>query len=208
MTRLGRLFVATACLATAFTAVPAHAAPRCRLVVDAAGDVRPVADDSLDIVSADLGASASDLTAVIRLHGWVDPDLAATGGRAWFVLFQVAGDSTGETQFLQALVTPTGTSFRYGSYDADGFHGRGAGTGHVDAARAEVHVTVPVRGALGRGRRLVHVAAQTTLWTGLHADVAGTVVHQGVTQPGGPADEAGGAGVYQLGTRTCVVPGH
>lgn len=113
--------VAVAVLAALATTTPAYAAkkkarpkpppPICNLIKDDAGDAgfmgqtnAQVYDPSLDIVSFDIGVSATMLTAVIRVKDLTKTSQASPTGRAW----SIAMSNGTATMGLAAFLSPVG----------------------------------------------------------------------------------------------------
>ena len=166
--------------------------PVCNLVTDPAGDANgtgtgvnsPASDQDLDLLGADIATNATTLTAVVRLSALDASDSTAPGGREYQVVFTVAGT----VYSVDAVLAPTGNS-----WDA------GKGTGIVDAAHKQVHVSVPLS-ALG-----IKVTRKTVFSTiGARSYRVGG--SDGLVL--GKADAADSASSYTAGRPSCVKVGH
>jgi hypothetical protein len=202
----------------------AAAKPVCNLIQDPTGDATynnvPGAPGD-DIVSADIASDGVTITGVLRLAGLSCPDPQAPLGRNYTVLFTAPG--SGDLLYLSARTYPQGTKFLYGYQAADptsGVHTNyslGDATGVVDTAKAEVHVSVPVKAFVDGAKAKLAKGAKLA---GLQATVD-RIVGQGfvpsqVLVPGTPRAPIGGVllpfdtasgGSYILGTPSCVAIG-
>lgn len=200
------------------------AKPVCNVIADAKGDATynnvPGADGD-DIVSADLATDATTVTGVVRVAGLSSPDPQAPLGRNYTVLF--TAPKSADILFMSARTYPQGTKFVYGYQAVDPTNGintnyaLGDATGAVDAAKGEIHISVPIKGYVDGAKAKL---APGTKLGGLSATVD-RVVGQGVVPsqspaPGAPRVPLGGfllpfddaaGGSYVMGTPSCVAVG-
>ena len=183
-------------------AAVAKVAPKvpCRILVDAAGDSE--AGPPLDIVSADLGTSATHVTAVLRVPALARANPEAVTGQSWYVEWAV-GSSV--PLFLGVRITPTSETFQYGHREGSTYRQAGVATGFVDMDRDEVRITAPfsvfaAQVKMGKGTRLSRVSANTYWFVGADTGDVGAGNHQ-------PGDTATTAAVHVAGTPTCVPVG-
>ena len=190
----------------------------CNIVQDDTGDAVLVAapgNDSDDIVSADLASDGKLLTAVVRTAGYTNPDPEAPLGRHYLVQFDAKGADT--TLFLSARTYPQGTQFFYGysgvNVVVNTSYTQGAAQGFIDAAKHEVHITVPVSVFKDHGAKFLKGSKVTPTVTVYRMAGQGVVP----SQQAGPVwlplgglseafDDATGKS-YVVGTKSCVTPG-
>jgi hypothetical protein len=207
-------------------ATGAKVKPVCHLITDPKGDstLSPTGgggvpgDATSDVVSADIASNAKTLTAVIRLAGLQNPDPESPLGMAYYVDFTAPGDST--LYFLTARLYPTGNHFFFGYEGSDPIlplntlYAVTEGTGVVDTAKGEVHISVPLS-AIAKTVKL----AKGEVLSGLTA-TSYRIFGQGVvpSQNVGPArapvgglseqmDTAVSRSTYTLGQASCVKVG-
>jgi hypothetical protein len=201
--RIAPLAVVAALLVTA---APAHAAkprpkpPICNLITDPAGDAgilndtggETLRDPSLDIVSADLGVSATMLTAVIRLKELPKEDQKAPLGRTWSFAFTTNNVRVGMSAYTSQQAGDRFTN---------------AAGGVVDWANKQIRFHVKLadepkanlkKGALLKGFYLTSnavVALDPTLGLGY------------AITPSGAADTVSSEKTFTVGAASCVKVG-
>ncbi len=205
--RIGLLALAVA-LVGAIPGAPARAAT-CNQVTDRAGDARDMAgaNDSLDILSADVGSDAKTVTAVIRVKKLLETSPTAPQTRNYYLMFSTNKPSA--RMFLTAQIYQGGVA-RYGwgtigpvdplgvltLYD-DGFGVLHRATGFLDVAKNEIHVSALVselsaKGGVAPGAKLAKLEAATFYQLGFfifESDAAESKVD------------------YVAGSPSCVTPG-
>ena len=200
------------------TTAQAAAKPLCQAVKDAAGDAALEAvpgNANDDILSADLASDGKLLTAVVRMGGVDTADPEAPLGRHYLVQLDAKGGDT--TLFLSARTYPTGTQFLYGYSGTNVVlstsYVMGQAKGFIDAAKKEVHITVPVSVFASHGAKFLKGTKVTPTITVYRMMGQGVVPSQQVRPAyvplGGVSeafDNASGKS-YVVGTRTCVTPG-
>jgi hypothetical protein len=164
--------------------------PVCHLVSDPSGDATGTGtaatapnDANLDIVGADIATNAKTLTAVVRLRALAMSDSASPTGREYQVVYNV-GTTTG---FVDAVISPTGTSFAGGK-----------GKGVVDLKKKEVRISVPLSALqvpIPRTGKLTSIGARTYRVVGSDQIALGN------------ADKADSASTYSVGWPSCVKVG-
>jgi hypothetical protein len=124
--------------------------PTCNLVVDAADDASwpGGAPASLDIVSGDIASDGKDITAVIRVKKYTDPDTSAGVGRKWVMTFKAPGQPV--PLYLMAINDPVllAPTYDFGTVRTDlvgqrTFQRGGGAKGTLDAARNEIRIHLP-----------------------------------------------------------------
>lgn len=206
------------------SAAPAKVAPVCNLVQDAKGDAKynnvPGAAGD-DIVTADLANDATTITGVVRLAGLSANDPQAPLGRNYSVLFTVAGNA--DLLFMSARTYPQGPKFVFGYQAQDPDTGvntnfaLGDATGVVDLAKAEVRISVPIKGYVDGAKAKLAPGAKLAGLTASVDRIGGQgFVPSQVLVPGTPRAPLGGfllpfdtatGGKYVMGTPSCVVVG-
>lgn len=191
----------------------------CNIVQDETGDAVLVAvpgNDSDDIVSADLASDGKTLTAVVRTAGYTNPDPEAPLGRHYLVELDAKGADT--TLFLSARTYPQGTKFFYGysgvNVVVNTSYTQGEAQGFVDAAKHEVHISVPVSVFKDHGAKFLKGTKVTPTKVTVYRMLGQGVVPSQQVGPvwaplGGLSegfDEASGKS-YVVGTKSCVTPG-
>ena len=205
--RFGLLAVAVAVVA-AIPGAPAQAAV-CNQVTDRDGDAQDVAgaNDSLDIVSADLGSDATTVTAVIRVKALLETSPTTPQTRNYYMLFST--NSPSARMFLTVSIYQEGVArYAWGTigpvdplnlltlYD-DGFGVLHPATGFLDVEKNEIHVSALVsdlsaKGGVAPGSKLAKLEAATFYSLGFfifEADIAESKVD------------------YVAGSPSCVTPG-
>lgn len=179
--------------------MPATAAakPVCDLLVGAPGQATEGPngtslpnDPYLNILSADIATNATELTVVFRLSALptsATGDPYSPAGRQYEFVFHVG------TSFaaVDAVLSPIGNQFAGGT-----------GTGVVDTATAQLHVTVPLASLpvkIQPGTALTGLVATSSRWVG-NSDTLGIDL--------GLADKVTSARTYIAGTPSCVPVGH
>lgn len=215
-------------------ATPAGAAPRCKLLVDPAGDtgVQDTVVDGfgadVDVVSADVATSRTHLTAVVRVRGMRSSDPAQDQqGRQYHFYFSVSAlknfslqgrPGVGAALYGHAEGWTSGDEERHDSqYSETRFT---AAT--ITVAGNEVRLTVPLAvlrryaGPLAEGTKLYDFAAYTSRSVG---DYPGGPVPSEIPTPAGDAEPVVHPGnawdvadgqrnaVYRVGERSCVKAG-
>jgi hypothetical protein len=212
------------CAGIASAAPKAPAKPVCNLMPDAKGDaayaVVPGADGD-DILSADLATDATTITGVVRVAALATPDPQAPLGRNFTVLF--TAPKSADLLFMSARTYPQGAKFVYGYQAVDPTNGvntnyaLGDATGVIDTAKAEVHISVPIKGFVDGAKAKLAPGAKLAGLTATIDRIAGQgFVPSQVFVPGTPRAPVGGfllpfddaAGApYVMGTPSCVVVG-
>jgi len=223
--KLVRLVVVVALAATAFISFPAGAKPpTCQLVTDDVDDVdrrtpsrlvspppQLVPEPAVDIVSADIAADASRVTAVVRVR-----KLAATSrsyspsGLQWSFDFRVGGAAF---SFL-AQADPAGKVVYQASYqdgDFDYIYPAGM-TGVLDLVNSEVRITAPVgllasQATFTRGTKLTGLSATTGRFFAVPNQTGMPGLSNHLVQLSLPSDDAASMRTYVVGTRSCVALG-
>lgn len=194
--------------AGAASAKPAPA-PSCNLLVDDKGDAKFLGvapnDPNLDIVSADLASDAKTVTAVLRLASFAPTDPQSPLGRGYYVLFSAVGSAF--PIYFNMQITPDVTRFAWGDLEtlATGsgrYVKKGDATGVIDAAKAEIRISVPVAevktlGKVAPGSKLSSITASATA-------VLGTSATGGLVST---VDSGTSSKTYVAGSRSCVKPG-
>ena len=186
---------------------PKPVKPVCNLLTDDAGDASflpGVADDNLDILSADVATSAKTLTVELRLKSYSATDTNAPFGRNYYVLFSAPGQPN--PIFLSYSVGPLASSASYGDLEP----GAGAssytpkGTATVAVAGTNITLSAPIAdlsslAAIKPGTKLTDLNANATVLVGVPDNPA-------VGTPGVvfSADTATGGKSYIAGTPSCV----
>jgi hypothetical protein len=190
-------------------AAMAKPAPSCNLMLDDKGDAQFLGaapnDANLDIVSADIASDAKTVTAVLRLAAFSEVDPQSPLGRGYYVLFNAAGSEF--PIYFNMQITPDVTSFRWGDLETlatgnGSYVKKGDATGVIDAAKGEIHISVPVSDVksiakVAPGAKLSNVAANATA-------VLGTSVSGGLVST---VDDATSSKPYIAGSPSCVKPG-
>jgi hypothetical protein len=151
-----RAVVPATVVAAALLAAPGSATPTCTFATDPRGDAgRPVVgdsaargpnDDGVDLTELTLGSDRSQLAVAIRLAASTSPLDGADGDRRSFlVAFRARGAR--DAAYLEATVANGTWSYTFGAVRGYGtgqerHEPLGAATGRVDAARAEVRISV------------------------------------------------------------------
>lgn len=197
--------------AGAATAAPkaAPTKPSCNLLVDDVGDAQLLGvapnDPNLDIVTGDLASNAKIVTAVLRVASFAAVDPQSPLGRGYYVLFTAPGLDF--PIYFNMQITPDVTRFAWGDLEklATGsgrYVKKGAATGIIDAAKGEIHISVPVAdlkavAKVSPGTKLTDINASATavLGTSATGGLVFTVDTANATKP------------YIAGSRSCVTPG-
>jgi hypothetical protein len=205
---------AAAILVVAGLVGTAHAAdakkikPTCHLVTDATDDAKNSANannPSLDITSADIVTSKTQLTAVIRVAKLTTGfDSLAPAGRMWQIQMAVPGANAGQ-------VVAGVSDGPFGARDLDGLGGKV----RLDAATNSIYITESLS-ALASAFH-AHIVYGKTRITQFFATSAAMVQEPDVAHltmlnlPGGGNDTAPTAGVspstYLAGTPSCLKVG-
>lgn len=194
----------------------------CNLITDPTGDAsynNAPGSGGDDLTGGDVASDGKVVTAVIRVASLTVPDPQWLPGRNYVLYFATKGSAN--TLFLAARTYPQGTQFSYGYQAPDPTSGintnykLGDGTGTVDTAKNEVHITAPLSAfsaaqvKLTPGTKLIGLDAQTQRIAGQglvpSQSVAGTRVPIGglLLQ----FDDAAGAKPYVIGQPSCVKAG-
>jgi hypothetical protein len=222
-------FILATLLTTSALAVGgAHAAapkPTCKVISDVAGDVSvetpgtsAPADDSDDLLWADVASNAKSITAVLHMKGLAYPDPNWLFGRSYSVNFQLKGNDFDEL-FLTARTFPEGVQYHLGHratlpplgsssnvYDA-------VVTGSIDTAKGEIRITAPMSelaklGKAPKGAPLKGLNATVERLAG--QGVVGSQTVNGNRIPLGgfryAADASDKSKPYALGTPSCLKP--
>lgn len=205
--RVGLLALAVAAVGT--IPVASAQAAACNQVTDRDGDASDVAgtNESLDIVSADLGSDATTVTAVIRVKTLLETSPTTPQTRNYYLLFSTNKPSA--RMFLNVTMYQGGVA-RYGwgtigpvdplglltLYD-DGFGVVHQATGFLDVEKNEIHVSALVsdlsaKGGVAPGAKLSKLEAATFYQLGFFIF---------------EADNALSAADYVAGSPSCVTPG-
>jgi hypothetical protein len=182
--------------------------PPCRILTDPSGDeaYAPTHLPSLDIVSADLSSNATTLTGVVRVNKYDNAN--ELGYRNYYLIFNVpyshkvvfldAAERIGDTaepyyNFRFGLVQgSSGTTDDYRDQFDPGV------VGSVDAAKGEIHMSVPLSVLAKLG---VTIKPKAPL-TNIHAE---TVVVRGIFSK--DIDVATTSRSYRASSPSCVKPG-
>lgn len=212
--RARAVLVAAALLSTAVTGLASEASaakakpkPICNNVTDVAGDVAaygdtgPTPDDTLDLLSADIGANTRGVTAVIRVKKLAVP--APTSPVATVYELRLSHKKSGDVFSLFANVTAAAVSYGVGVVDEgatpESVTSTGTAKGVFDVAKSQIRITVPYS-ALGGAK------------SGIMASIGTVAIKRGVPTrfEGRYADSTvfGGSGGRSqiLGAATCVKP--
>ena len=153
-----RTLVALAVLSTAaaLTVGGAQAAPKvsCHIMGDTAGDaavqtIPAPANDSDDLLWADIAANAKSLTVVLHLKSLAYPDPQWAPGRAYSVNFSLKGSSADDI-FLAARTFPQGMQYHLGHRETLPPLGSSSNIydlaipGSIDTAKGEIRMTAPL----------------------------------------------------------------
>ena len=195
-----------AVLAALVAASPATAAvkkpkPVCNLLTDATGDAGIAAnaggettyDPSLDIVSADIGVSGSQLTFLIRIKDLTETSTKSPTGRTWSVAFTNGTPSVG----LSAFHSPVfGESFS-------------SKKGVVDFARDQVRITIDLKDVayakIKKGSVLRGFYVTTNVVVALDPDHG--MGHSFAPLSGATDELLGGKAAFVVGSPSCVKVG-
>ena len=210
MRRLPALGLALAVVASLGAGTAAAAKPKvpCNNVTDVAGDVAAYGDtgstpdDALDLLSADIGANARGVTAVIRVKKLAVP--APTSPLSTVYELRLSHQKSGDTYSLYAIVSASGTTYGVGVVDEtaaalEPVTSSGSAKGTVDLAKNEIRITAPYS-ALGGAKK------------GIKASIGTVAIKRSVPTrfEGRYADSTvfGGSGGKSqiLGATTCVKP--
>lgn len=206
-------------------AVPAAAAPVCRVVPDVRGDAgyHPLGalSDAPDVpgtpgddlLSADVASDGRHLTVMWRMGQVRVPDTAAPMGRSYLLVFDVRDRGS---WWVAARTYATGTQYFYGDFsEAIPVHTAprvlGEARGRLDTARGLVVVDASAKafaGGLRRGTYLTRLQAAVSRWVGqgLVPDITVAGEPIPVTGTGMSFDVASGDH-YVVGQRSCLRPG-
>jgi hypothetical protein len=134
------------------------AAPKlsCKIMTDPSGDVSvetpgvaAPADDSDDLLWADLASNSKSITAVLHMKGLANPDPQWLFGRAYSVNFTLKGSSADDI-FLAARTFPQGIQYHLGHRETLPPLGSSSNiydvavTGSIDVAKGEIRITAPL----------------------------------------------------------------
>lgn len=200
MRRIVLLTAAT--LAGALLAGPASAAKLpCAMLKDAPGDAgwannaagAPLADPSLDVVSADIASDGVTLTAVIRVKQLTQQSSVSPGGRGWSISMASGTTPLG----LDAYLTPFGERFS-------------SGKGKFDFAKNEIRIHVKLADVpffkAKKGTVIRNLSVATTTYVG-YPEAGGVRIGNGYPPPFGNADTATSTAAYKVGVKNCVSVG-
>jgi hypothetical protein len=210
-------------------AVPAAADARqrsCHMIRDAEGDVRPASsrltqeqDVELDVLSADIGIDAAQVTVVIRVARLTEPDPARTDGRNYGFqfsvkerVFAVIGDlMTGGSEYTVDLMSGPRPGNEGGAQSGQVL---GFADGVVDVKKGEIRMTAKTElfapyAALTRGTAVYNMSVDSGRSTGVTAGRVDGVplpiaLAVGVRDVGGQ-DYAGDGSDYRVGAPSCAL---
>ena len=206
-------------LVTAVISGPAHSAPTCPMVTDAAGDASYTGlvagagpGRSFDIRSVDIGTRKDALVASVHVDQLRLSDPHTTAGLRLNVFFR-----SGRHQFMmRALNNSTGQEFSLwasplpqGSSSSERPKLIGTAEGHFDESRNEIRISAPLKKFEGYERlrtgSLVSDPVAQMLY-GLAFRVDTGQFNLGIYGDGGlTTDHAFGDVEYRIGSRSCIV---
>ena len=148
------LAVLVAGSALAVGSAQAGSSVSCKVMADSPGDaavqtIPAPANDSDDLLWADMAANAKSLTVVLHLKGLAYPDPQWIPGRAYSVNFSLKGSSADDI-FLAARTFPQGVQYHLGHRETLPPLGSSSNiydaviTGSIDAAKGEIRMTAPM----------------------------------------------------------------
>ena len=134
----------------------AQAAPKisCKIIADSPGDaavetIPAPANDSDDLLWADIAANSKSLTVVLHLKSLANPDPQWVFGRAYSVNFSLKGSSADDI-FLAARTFPQGVQYHLGHRETLPPLGSSSNiydvaiTGSINTDKGEIRMTAPL----------------------------------------------------------------
>lgn len=204
--------LAAVVLATGAGVPAASAAPKkklpppvCNLLVDDKGDTIPVADNALDVLSADIASDSKKITTVIRLGGSPDGvNPTSPTGRTYHIEF--FGQGGANPVFMSYIVAPNASAATYGHFDPATGINTGDGQATVKVSGNNIFMTAPVGsfssyGKFKPGSKITGLSVTIGRMVGAYVD-EGTYLYNSPI-----ADDAEGGKVYTAGARSCVKVG-
>ena len=158
------------CVAGAPT--PANAV--CNLLVDPKGDAKPVQEDGLDLLGADIASNARDVTVAFRLAA-SPAGLAPTAPTGRAFLAEFAGSKATRRVYVRYIETPNATEAIYGYYETVIRTHEWIGPAKARVKGNILFVTAPVLGLSGYGKftpgsRLSGLRVRAGRYSGIYAD--------------------------------------
>jgi hypothetical protein len=209
----------------AIIAVPAAGDARqrsCHMIRDAEGDVHPASSpmtQEQDVLSADIGIDAAQVTVVIRVARLTEPDPARTDGRNYGFqfsvkerVFAVIGDlMTGGSEYTVDLMSGPRPGNEGGAQSGQVL---GFADGVLDVTKGEIRMTAKTElfapyAALTRGTAVYNMSVDSGRSTGVTAGRVDGVplpiaLAVGVRDVGGQ-DYAGDGSDYRVGAPSCAL---
>jgi len=178
--------------------------PVCNLVTDDAGDASILgpdpSDDTFDILGADIASNAKTFTAVMRIKNLSASSPTSVTGRNYYL--QITLPSFANPIYFSYEMDATGGVYKWGDLEPGqggvaSYTSKGDGTGTINTAKNEIHISVPVAdiAALGKvtpGTKISAIHVNTTA-------VLGVLVTD--------VDSADNTKAYIAGALSCVTPG-